>query len=65
PCEDPGDPPAMKILLLLFPLLLLLVQGASGSAYRCRHRGGYCTSWSCVPPARRIGICTRRKICCK
>ncbi|RMC17077.1 hypothetical protein DUI87_05654 [Hirundo rustica rustica] len=29
PCEDPGEAAAMKILFLLFPLILLLVQGAA------------------------------------
>ncbi|NXO45003.1 AMP1 protein, partial [Locustella ochotensis] len=62
----------MKILFLLFPLLLLLVQGASGERGRgemgetgCRQRGGYCTYGRCNFPARPIGRCSLYSVCCK
>uniref|UniRef100_A0A8C3R1J0 Beta-defensin-like domain-containing protein n=1 Tax=Cyanoderma ruficeps TaxID=181631 RepID=A0A8C3R1J0_9PASS len=55
----------MKILFLLFPLILLLVQGAAGSELHCRHRRGYCSLGICVPPARPIGMCTGQTLCCK
>ncbi|NXL78294.1 AMP1 protein, partial [Leptocoma aspasia] len=55
----------MKILFLLFPLLLLLVQGASGSSLQCRERGGICSSVSCRPPLRTIGRCTDFAVCCR
>ncbi|XP_072782377.1 spheniscin-1-like [Taeniopygia guttata] len=52
----------MKILFLLFPLLLLLVQGAAAG---CRQRGGYCTYGRCNFPARPIGRCTLYSVCCR
>ncbi|NXK66945.1 AMP1 protein, partial [Sylvietta virens] len=55
----------MKILLLLFPLLLLLAQGASGSALQCRQRKGICSYVRCRPPLRTIGRCTALAVCCK
>ncbi|NXL26365.1 AMP1 protein, partial [Setophaga kirtlandii] len=57
----------MKILFLLFPLLLLLVQGASGERQSagCRQRGGFCTYGRCNFPARPIGRCTLYSVCCK
>ncbi|NXI31679.1 AMP1 protein, partial [Sterrhoptilus dennistouni] len=56
----------MKILLLLFPLLLLLVQSAAGeSELECRRRRGYCSLGRCIPPARPIGRCKGQTICCK
>ncbi|NXQ11569.1 AMP1 protein, partial [Peucedramus taeniatus] len=55
----------MKILFLLFPLLLLLVQGVSGSRLQCRQRGGICSYVRCRPPLRTIGRCTDMAVCCK
>ncbi|NXY66349.1 AMP1 protein, partial [Callaeas wilsoni] len=55
----------MKILLLLFPLILLLVQGASGSILQCRRRRGICSFGRCKPPLRPIGRCTSQTVCCK
>nr|AJW76486.1 beta-defensin 118 beta [Garrulax canorus] len=52
----------MKILFLLFPLILLLVQGASAG---CRQRGGRCTYGRCNFPERPIGRCTLYSVCCK
>ncbi|NXS03270.1 AMP1 protein, partial [Oxylabes madagascariensis] len=55
----------MKILFLLFPLLLLLVQGAAGSTLQCRQRRGICSSVKCRPPLRMIGRCTALAVCCR
>ncbi|XP_031960012.1 gallinacin-1-like [Corvus moneduloides] len=55
----------MKILFLLFPLILLLVQGAAGIKNACQLLGGYCAFWKCRPPTRRIGNCSAFTICCK
>ncbi|NXR31133.1 AMP1 protein, partial [Zosterops hypoxanthus] len=55
----------MKILFLLFPLLLLLVEDAAGGELECRHRRGYCSLGRCIPPARPIGRCKGRTVCCK
>nr|AIW00368.1 defensin 3 [Nipponia nippon]AIW00375.1 defensin [Nipponia nippon] len=55
----------MKILYLLFPFFLLLVQGAAGSPFRCIQRGGYCSFGDCRYPARSIGRCSRFQQCCK
>ncbi|NWZ09557.1 AMP1 protein, partial [Agelaius phoeniceus] len=55
----------MKILFLLFPLLLLLVRGASGSRIQCNQRGGFCSSVRCRPPLRTIGRCSDMAVCCK
>ncbi|NXM06713.1 AMP1 protein, partial [Tyrannus savana] len=55
----------MKILYLLFPLLLLLVQSAAGSAIGCRRRGGRCSFVRCRSPARPIGRCSSISLCCK
>ncbi|NXO67705.1 AMP1 protein, partial [Phainopepla nitens] len=55
----------MKILFLLLPLILLLVQGAAGSRIQCRRRRGYCSFGRCIPPARPIGRCTGQTICCR
>ncbi|TRZ08006.1 hypothetical protein HGM15179_019098, partial [Zosterops borbonicus] len=65
PCEDPGDPPAMKILLLLFPLLLVLVQGAAGGLFACRRKGGFCQIGYCRYPTIPIEKCSRSQWCCK
>uniref|UniRef100_A0A8C5ITR2 Beta-defensin-like domain-containing protein n=1 Tax=Junco hyemalis TaxID=40217 RepID=A0A8C5ITR2_JUNHY len=57
----------MKILFLLFPLILLLVQGAAGERGRgaCRRRGGFCTFGSCRYPTTPVGRCSTFKVCCK
>ncbi|XP_063247879.1 spheniscin-1-like [Prinia subflava] len=56
----------MKILFLLFPLLLLLVQGAAGgNRAECRRRGGYCTFGRCRHPTTPVGKCSRFHVCCK
>ncbi|NWR51789.1 AMP1 protein, partial [Regulus satrapa] len=56
----------MKILFLLLPLILLLVQGAAaGSALQCRQRRGICSSVRCRPPLRTIGKCTALTVCCR
>ncbi|NXR70195.1 AMP1 protein, partial [Rhadina sibilatrix] len=55
----------MKILFLLFPLILLLVQGAAGSTLQCRQKKGICSSARCHPPLRTIGRCTALAVCCK
>uniref|UniRef100_A0A674H3L2 Beta-defensin-like domain-containing protein n=1 Tax=Taeniopygia guttata TaxID=59729 RepID=A0A674H3L2_TAEGU len=53
----------MKILFLLFPLLLLLVQGAAGSAVTCWRKQGFCAWRSCPRGARVVGICSPRLLC--
>uniref|UniRef100_A0A674HMA6 Beta-defensin-like domain-containing protein n=1 Tax=Taeniopygia guttata TaxID=59729 RepID=A0A674HMA6_TAEGU len=55
----------MKILFLLFPLLLLLVQGAAGNPLLCRQRGGFCTFGGCRYPSTPIGRCSAVQTCCK
>uniref|UniRef100_A0A803VX99 Uncharacterized protein n=1 Tax=Ficedula albicollis TaxID=59894 RepID=A0A803VX99_FICAL len=48
----------MKILFLLFPLILLLVQGAAGNSSACRRRGGFCTfGHNSLPSACSLGCC--------
>ncbi|XP_053795373.1 antimicrobial peptide THP1-like [Vidua chalybeata] len=64
-CEDPGEAAAMKILFLLFPLILLLVQGAAGSPARCRRRGGFCSFDGCSSSSKPIGRCSAVSVCCK
>ncbi|XP_064271875.1 gallinacin-3-like [Passer domesticus] len=54
----------MKILFLLFPLILLLVQGAAGDAILCKSRGGYCTVGMCRSPATPVGRCSAFTVCC-
>ncbi|NXB49400.1 GLL3 protein, partial [Leucopsar rothschildi] len=55
----------MKILFLLFPLILLFVQGAAGSSSDCRRKGGFCTFGGCRYPTTPIGRCSALKSCCK
>ncbi|XP_017695277.1 PREDICTED: gallinacin-3-like [Lepidothrix coronata] len=55
----------MKILYLLFPLLLLLVQGAAGDPYKCIKRGGFCVFGGCRFPYKYVGTCTLVSHCCK
>uniref|UniRef100_A0A8C5U533 Uncharacterized protein n=1 Tax=Malurus cyaneus samueli TaxID=2593467 RepID=A0A8C5U533_9PASS len=41
----------MRILYLLFPLLLLLAQGAAAGKHdKCIRRGGFCALFSFKPP---------------
>ncbi|NWS05208.1 GLL3 protein, partial [Motacilla alba] len=54
----------MKILFLLFPLLLLLVQGAAGDIIQCRIRGGFCSFGRCRSPMRPVGRCSSVQVCC-
>ncbi|XP_071663388.1 antimicrobial peptide THP1-like [Patagioenas fasciata] len=55
----------MKILYLLFPLLLLLVQSAAGSTDGCIRRKGFCVLGGCRFPYKYAGVCTRFSHCCK
>ncbi|NXB42774.1 AMP1 protein, partial [Leucopsar rothschildi] len=55
----------MKILFLLFPLILMLVQGAAESSLQCRQRREICSYVRCYPPLRTIGNCTSLSMCCK
>ncbi|CAM9927686.1 unnamed protein product [Bubo scandiacus] len=55
----------MKILYLLFPFFLLLVQGAAGSVIGCRRRGGFCTFGNCRHASRPIGRCSTFQACCR
>ncbi|NXI31844.1 AMP1 protein, partial [Sterrhoptilus dennistouni] len=54
----------MKILLLLFPLLLLLIQGAAGSATNCWRRGGICSGGFCPHGTIPRGRCVPGVLCC-
>uniref|UniRef100_A0A8B9Z3R9 Beta-defensin-like domain-containing protein n=1 Tax=Buteo japonicus TaxID=224669 RepID=A0A8B9Z3R9_9AVES len=55
----------MKILYLLFPFFLLLIQSAAGDTLQCRRRGGYCTLGRCRYPSTSLGLCSRSHECCK
>ncbi|XP_069661674.1 spheniscin-2-like isoform X1 [Haliaeetus albicilla] len=55
----------MKILYLLFPFFLLLIQSAAGNPFRCRRQGGHCTLGRCHYPSTPVGICSRSHICCR
>ncbi|NWV28951.1 AMP1 protein, partial [Origma solitaria] len=55
----------MKILFLLFPLILLLVHGAAGSATTCWRQRAFCSRHSCPYSTRFIGICVPGVVCCK
>uniref|UniRef100_A0A8D0F9T6 Beta-defensin-like domain-containing protein n=1 Tax=Strix occidentalis caurina TaxID=311401 RepID=A0A8D0F9T6_STROC len=55
----------MKILYLLFPFFLLLVQDAAGSAIGCRQRRGFCTFGKCRYPTTPIGRCSGFRTCCR
>uniref|UniRef100_A0A8U8BRZ9 Beta-defensin-like domain-containing protein n=1 Tax=Geospiza parvula TaxID=87175 RepID=A0A8U8BRZ9_GEOPR len=55
----------MKILFLLFPLILLFVQGAAGNAARCRRQGGFCSFDGCISQTKPIGRCSSVSLCCK
>uniref|UniRef100_A0A8C5TDS2 Beta-defensin-like domain-containing protein n=1 Tax=Malurus cyaneus samueli TaxID=2593467 RepID=A0A8C5TDS2_9PASS len=57
----------MKILFLLFPLILLFVQGAEGGVYGCRRKGGFwfCGFLKCPFPYVIVGKCSTFHFCCK
>uniref|UniRef100_A0A8D0FBT2 Uncharacterized protein n=1 Tax=Strix occidentalis caurina TaxID=311401 RepID=A0A8D0FBT2_STROC len=55
----------MKILYLLFPFFLLLVQDAAGSVIGCRLRRGFCTFVKCHYPTTPIGRYSAFQACCK
>ncbi|NXW87936.1 GLL3 protein, partial [Alopecoenas beccarii] len=55
----------MKILYLLFPFFLLLIQGAAGNESKCRQKGGFCVIGSCRYPTTPIGRCSSYRHCCK
>ncbi|NWW73257.1 AMP1 protein, partial [Climacteris rufus] len=55
----------MKILFLLVPLLLLLVQGAAGTAADCRRQQGFCSFYFCPHGTTLIGRCASPLVCCK
>uniref|UniRef100_A0A8C4K6I0 Beta-defensin-like domain-containing protein n=1 Tax=Dromaius novaehollandiae TaxID=8790 RepID=A0A8C4K6I0_DRONO len=55
----------MRILYLLFPFFLLLLQGAAGSYNSCRRRGGFCTFGHCRFSDRIIASCPRFHQCCR
>ncbi|NWS87925.1 AMP1 protein, partial [Toxostoma redivivum] len=55
----------MKILFLLFPLILLLVQSAAGDEYLCRKVRGFCFRRQCPRGATAVGRCGQGIVCCK
>ncbi|XP_010014926.1 PREDICTED: antimicrobial peptide THP1-like, partial [Nestor notabilis] len=61
----------MKILYLLFPLLLLLVQGAAGDSIalgkeqQCIRKKGFCVLGGCRFPYKYVGTCSTFSHCCK
>ncbi|NXV09916.1 AMP1 protein, partial [Cettia cetti] len=55
----------MKILFLLFPLLLLLVQGAAGSATACWRLRGFCSRHGCPRGTNAVGRCAPGLVCCR
>ncbi|NXY50515.1 AMP1 protein, partial [Ceuthmochares aereus] len=61
----------MRILYLLFPLFLLLVQGAAGSTLgprsekECRRHKGFCALLKCNFPYIVTGKCSTFFFCCK
>ncbi|NXG66684.1 AMP1 protein, partial [Hemiprocne comata] len=55
----------MKILYLLFPFFLLLIQGAAGSSIGCRKKRGFCSIGRCRYPSIRIGKCSIFRPCCR
>ncbi|NWY35822.1 AMP1 protein, partial [Pheucticus melanocephalus] len=55
----------MKILFLLFPLILLFIQGAAGNADACRRRRGFCYRHSCYRGTRLVGRCSASLVCCR
>ncbi|NXK81613.1 AMP1 protein, partial [Amazona guildingii] len=61
----------MRILYLLFPLFLLLAQGAAGSSLapgnkaQCHRENGFCAILKCPFPYVISGRCTKFSFCCK
>ncbi|XP_040984869.1 antimicrobial peptide THP1-like [Aquila chrysaetos chrysaetos] len=61
----------MKILYLLFPFFLLLVQGAAGVSLtprnesQCKQEGGFCSFLTCYHPHHIFGRCSAFMVCCK
>ncbi|XP_064002911.1 ostricacin-2-like [Pogoniulus pusillus] len=61
----------MRILYLLFPLLLLFVQGAAGSSLapgnkrECVRANGFCGFLKCSFPYVINGRCSRFYFCCR
>ncbi|NXL23632.1 AMP1 protein, partial [Setophaga kirtlandii] len=56
----------MKILFLLFPLILLLIQGAAGNSIVCmRSRRGFCFRDSCPHGTYLVGRCSPGRVCCR
>ncbi|NXW80174.1 AMP1 protein, partial [Hirundo rustica] len=55
----------MKILFLLFPLILLLVQGAAGSATTCWRIQGFCSRLRCPRGTNTVGRCAPGFVCCR
>uniref|UniRef100_A0A663MJY7 Beta-defensin-like domain-containing protein n=2 Tax=Athene cunicularia TaxID=194338 RepID=A0A663MJY7_ATHCN len=61
----------MRILYLLFPFFLLMVQGAAGSFLapgnkeECKRQNGYCGFLKCSFPFVISGKCSRFFFCCK
>ncbi|XP_067150952.1 ostricacin-2-like [Apteryx mantelli] len=61
----------MRILCLLFPFFLLLLQGAAGFSFapgskkECERIKGYCSFSNCYFPYVAKGVCSRFSICCK
>ncbi|XP_076191412.1 antimicrobial peptide THP1-like [Aptenodytes patagonicus] len=61
----------MKILYLLFPFFLPLVQGAAGASLapgnegQCKQEGGFCNFLTCYHPHHIFGRCSIFIVCCK
>ncbi|XP_057283652.1 ostricacin-2-like [Pezoporus wallicus] len=61
----------MRILYLLFPLFLLMAQGAAGSSLapgnkaQCLRQKGFCAVFKCPFPFVISGLCTKFSFCCK
>nr|AJW76450.1 beta-defensin 1 [Chrysolophus pictus] len=61
----------MRIVYLLFPFILLLVQGAAGSSQAlgkrkdCLRRNGFCAFLKCPSLSLVTGKCSTFQLCCK
>ncbi|NWW48348.1 AMP1 protein, partial [Pedionomus torquatus] len=61
----------MRILYLLFPFFLLLLQGAAGSTLapgnerQCKRQNGFCALLKCPSFSIISGKCSRLYFCCK
>ncbi|NXB41631.1 AMP1 protein, partial [Leucopsar rothschildi] len=55
----------MKILFLLFPLIVLLVQGAAGNEHTCWKVWGFCFRRECPRGTINLGKCAQGPVCCK